>query len=201
MLLRNIVRPGLRHGLLPSLVDAHLSPECRTPSLHPYYRASTLLRVRPPLLLALVLGSSWVHHLEVSLRIEEEGSHVPHKCLSRARAAFMPAITRAVDRLPPNFVTGQRLEPVFDGIPTLSTRHQRFTLVRLPSSYLTGYIPPFPSRSPPRPLCQSSIRWFGPRSCNPSPRGRPSSLVQQARSVGYDIPASLTRRRGAQSSA
>ena len=39
--------------------------------------------------------------------------------------------------------------------------------------------PPFPQRSPPRPLCRGSLRWFGPRSCNPGPRGRPSSLVQQ----------------------
>jgi predicted RNase H-like HicB family nuclease len=36
-----------------------------------------------------------------------------------------------------------------------------------------GFLPPFPSRSPPRSLDQSSIRWFGPRACTPSPRGPP----------------------------
>ena len=37
-----------------------------------------------------------------------------------------------------SFVPGQRLEPGFDDVPTLSTRHQRFTHVRLPSAHLTG---------------------------------------------------------------
>ena len=38
----------------------------------------------------------------------------------------------------PSFVPGQQLEPGFDDVPTLSTRHQRFTRVRLPSAHLTG---------------------------------------------------------------
>src|SRR5256885_11848197 len=69
-LLRNHVRLRLRHGLLPSLVDLHPRPDRRAPSLHLGYQASSLLRARPPLRLASVLGSSWVHHLEVSLGIE-----------------------------------------------------------------------------------------------------------------------------------
>src|SRR5262249_1740572 len=63
-----------------------LSPrlESRVPLLHPHYRASSLLRTRPPLRLASVLGSSWVSHLEFSLSIEATGSHVPHKSLALA---------------------------------------------------------------------------------------------------------------------
>jgi hypothetical protein len=49
------------------------SPSRLPPSLHPRYRASSLQRTRPSLRLALVLGSSWVHHLEFSLRIEAGG--------------------------------------------------------------------------------------------------------------------------------
>src|ERR1019366_3629102 len=62
---------------------------------------------------------SWGCHSEFSLRIGAIGSHVPHESLSRARAAFMPVTARAVSRLPPSFVPGQRLEPGFDGVHTL----------------------------------------------------------------------------------
>jgi hypothetical protein len=77
-----VVRLRLRHRLLPLLVDRHPRPDCRAPSLRPHYQASPLPRARPPLRLASVLDSSWVHHLEVSLGIEATGSHVPHKSLS-----------------------------------------------------------------------------------------------------------------------
>ncbi len=55
-----------------------------------------------------------------------------------SHAIFMPVAARTVSRHPPNFVPGQRLEPGFGDIPTLSTLHQRFTRVRLTSSHLTG---------------------------------------------------------------
>src|SRR5258708_16839541 len=85
----------------------------------------------------------------------------------------MPAIARAVNRLPPSFITDQRLESDFDGIPTLSTRHQRFTFVRLPSAHLTGSSRLFPNRSPPWPLgpAQHPVVWtpvLQPESEGPS---------------------------------
>ena len=55
-----------------------------------------------------------------------------------SHAVFMPVAARTVSRRPPNFVPGQRLEPGFGDILTLSTLHQRFTRVRLTSSHLTG---------------------------------------------------------------
>src|SRR3954464_14271117 len=79
---RNQERLCLRHRLLPSLVGRPPRPECRVPSLRRRYPASTVLRTRPPLCLASVLGSSGVCPLEVSLGIEATGSHVPHKSLS-----------------------------------------------------------------------------------------------------------------------
>src|ERR1700750_2538923 len=60
-----------------------------------------------------------------------------------SHAVFMPVAARPVRRLPPSFVPDQRLEPGFGDVPTLSTRQQRFTRVRLTSAHLTGLIPPF----------------------------------------------------------
>src|SRR6185436_2670374 len=137
-LLRNVVRLCLRHRLLPSLVDLYPWPVRWAPSLHPHYQASSLRRAHPSLRPASVLGSSWGNHLEVSLGIEARGSHVPRKSLHWAHAAFVPVTTRAVSRHLPSSIPGQRLEPGFGDIPTLSTRYQRFTHVRLPSTHLTG---------------------------------------------------------------
>ena len=71
-LLWNVVRLCLRHRLLPLLVGQHPRLESRVPLLHPHYQASSLLLTRPSLRLASVLGSSWVHHLEVSLGIKAQ---------------------------------------------------------------------------------------------------------------------------------
>ena len=55
----------------------------------------------------------------------------------------MPVTARAVSRYPPNFVPGQRREPGFDDVPTLSTLQWRFTHVCLPGSHLTRSCPAF----------------------------------------------------------
>ena len=142
-LLRNLIRLCLRHRLLPLLVDRSPRPESRAPSLRPHYQASSLLRARPPLRLASVLCSSWVLHLEVSLGIEAQ---VP-TFRTRACAGLTPSSCRSPlgqsAGILPSFVPGQRLEPGFDDVPTLSTRHQRFTRVRLPSSTPDGFSPAF----------------------------------------------------------
>src|SRR3990170_5032462 len=133
-----IVAHALRHKLLPSLVGSHPRLDRRAPSLHPHYQASSLQRARPPLGLASVRSSSWVLHLDFSLRIETPGSHVPHKSLRWAHAVFMPVTTRAVSRHRSSSVPDQQQESGFDDVHTLSTRRQRFTHVRLPSTHLTG---------------------------------------------------------------
>lgn len=58
------------------------------------------------------------------------------KAYAHARAVFMPATTRAVRRHLPNFIPDHGLESGFDGVPTLSTPHQRFTFVRLRELHL-----------------------------------------------------------------
>src|SRR3954451_7136690 len=60
-----------------------------------------------------------------------------------SHAVVMPVAARPVGRLPPSFGAGQQREPGFGDVPTLSTRQQRFTRVRLTSAHLTGLIPPF----------------------------------------------------------
>jgi hypothetical protein len=178
------------------LVDLNRWPDRRAPSLHPHYQASPLLRARPPLRLASVLGSSWVHHLEVSLRIEARSSHVPHKSLHWAHAVFMPVAARAVSRHPPSFIPGRQQEPGFGDIPELSTPRQRFTLVRLPSAYLTGQRPPFPETltTPAIGPEQLSVVWtlaLQPESGGPTPISCTARLLQAATS------ASFPRLRGA----
>src|SRR5258708_39898250 len=108
--LRNLKRLCLRHGLLPLLVGLCLRLESRVPLLHLHYQASSLLQTRPPLRLASVLGSSWVSHLEFSLRIEATGSHVPHKSLSlasrRLHAGHRSNSQQAPSELHPRPTTG-----------------------------------------------------------------------------------------------
>src|SRR5262249_28035651 len=138
-------------------------------------------------------------HLECSLCIEAEGSHVPHESLRWTHAVFVPVTARAVGRRLPSFITGQRLEPAFDDVPTLSTRSQRFTRVRLSSAHLTG-CPAF-SESLPTPAVvpeQHPVVWtpvLQPESEGPALISRAARLLQGA------ITASSLRLRGARSSA
>ena len=136
-------RLRFRHEFLPSLVDPSLRLNHSTPSLHPHYRASTLLRVDPPLCHASGLLTSWGFHLGISLGIVTTGSHVPRESLNRARATFTPVTIKAVSRSRLDRIPGQRLEPGFDDVHTLSTPHRWFTRVRLLGSYLTGSRPAF----------------------------------------------------------
>ena len=80
---------------------------------------------------------------DFSLNIGTLGSHVPHKSLNPARATSTPVTARTVNRSLPGFIPRPNPEPGFDDSHSLSTPHQWFTYVRLPSSYLTEYHPAF----------------------------------------------------------
>ena len=95
-----VTRPCLTEWLLPLLVDHPIKPIDTTPSLHPPYGTSSLLRVVPPLCAASVLSPLWVLHLGFSLNIGTTASHVPRKSLSQDHATFMPDATQAVSRFP-----------------------------------------------------------------------------------------------------
>jgi hypothetical protein len=85
----------------------------------------------------------------------------------------------------PRLIPEQRFDPGFDIIPTLSTRHQRFTHVRLHEPYLIPSCETFSSTLTTMALYHSSLRWFEARSCKPAPRGLPSSSVQLHTSQSY----------------
>src|SRR3954471_3594208 len=97
------------------------------------------------------------------------GSHVPRESPDRDHAAFMPVTTEPVSRSRLGWVPGQRLEPGFGDVPTLSTPHRRFTCVRLLGPHLTGCGRPFPERSPPGLLAQAASGGLGP---GPATRSR-----------------------------
>ena len=63
--------------LLPFLVDHQIKLSNSTPSLHPHYRTSSLLRVDPPLCSASALSPSRDFRLSFSLYIGTTGSRVP----------------------------------------------------------------------------------------------------------------------------
>ena len=88
-----IKRTCLTIWLLPSLVDQKIKLDDPTPSLHPHYGASPLLRVGPSLCPASVLSPSWVLHLGFSLDIGTTGSHVPQRSLVQSHATFTPEAT------------------------------------------------------------------------------------------------------------
>ena len=109
----------------------------------PITGTSTLLRAHPPLCHASVLSPLGVVPLWLSLAIVTPGSHVPRESPDRDHAAFMPVTTESVSRFRLGWVPGQRLEPGFGDVPTLSTPHRRFTCVRLLGPHLTGSRPAF----------------------------------------------------------
>ena len=106
------------------------------------------------------------------------GSHVPRESPNRDHAASMPVTTESVNRSRLGWIPGQRLEPGFGDVPTLSTPPRRFTCVRLLGPYLTGSRPAFSGTLTTRAFGLSSFRWFGTWSCNPIPRDLPSSLTR-----------------------
>src|SRR6516225_7931359 len=67
----------------------------------------------------------------------------------------------------------------FDIVPTLSTCHQWFPRGPLLASHLTWFFPGlFLPCSRPWLLTTAARRWFGTCSCQPVPRGLPSSIKQ-----------------------
>ena len=118
-----------------------------------------------------------------------------------SHAVFMPVAARPVGRLPPSFVAGQQREPGFGDVPTLSTRQQRFTHVRLTSAHLTGLLPPFAATLTTSAIGPTQLAVVWTLILQSEPEG-PTLISCAARLPGVDrymTPSS--RRRGARSSA
>jgi hypothetical protein len=134
-LLGNTKRLCFTQRLLPYLVDHQVKPIDTTPSLHPHYGTSSLIRVVPPLCPASVLSPSWVFHLSFSLDIGTTGSHVPPESLDQGHATFMPDAAQAVGRLPLGLSWSQA-SLQFRRHLSVSTPHQWFACARLPDPHL-----------------------------------------------------------------
>jgi hypothetical protein len=116
-------------------------------------------------------------------------------------AVFMPVATRTVGRRPPSFVPGQQLEPGFDDIPTLSTRQQRFTRVRLTSRHLTNLLRLFRNAHHPSRCAGAACGGLNPDPAIRVRGAHPHLLCSKAAQSWSYIVTSSSRRRGAQSSA
>ena len=103
-------------------------------------------------------------------------------------------------RISPALIPEQRLNPGFDVIPTLSTRHRWFTRVRLSDSHLTRSRRAFSLTLTTGALDPSRSRWFGACLRRPAPRGLPSSRTHIAwrtsSSPGEFHPQALTEPDG-----
>jgi len=157
-----VTRLCLTQWLLPLLVGQHPPLESRVPLLCPHYQASSLVRPVRPCAQHWYSAPHGSGHLEVSLGIQAQCSHVPHKSLSlvsrRLRAGRRSDSRQASSELHPRPTTGawfRRHPYAFD---VSSTVHLRSSYQQTPD----GFTPPFPQRSPPQPLCRSSLRWFEP---------------------------------------
>jgi hypothetical protein len=116
--------------------------------------------------------------LSFSLCIGTTGSYVPHQSLNQGHAAFMPDAGWAVCKLPPTLSRVRNPFPVSTSARYLSTRHQRFTCVRLLDSHLTKCCSAFSSTLTTRTLNPRSLRRFEVCSCKPTSRGPPSSSMK-----------------------
>jgi hypothetical protein len=113
----------------------------------------------------------------------------------------MPVAARTVDRHLPSFIPGQRLEPGFDDNSTLSTRHQRFTRVRLTSRHLTDLVRLFRNAHHPSHGAGAACGGLNPDPAIRVRGAHPHLLCSKAAQSWFYIVTSSSRRRGAPSSA
>ena len=164
------------------MVDHRPSQDDPPPSLHPHYRASQLPRGGPPLCHASVLSPSRFQPLEdlPSTNSRRLDRHWPAAGARRQVPTFHTgAQTKLAPppcRTPPGQSTGTRqahpgamARPRFRCHLPVSTRHQRFTHVRLLGPHLTrSTARRFPQRSAPRLLTDAPCGGL-----RPPPAGRP----------------------------
>jgi len=118
-----------------------------------------------------------------------------------SHAVFMPVATQTVGRHPLSSIPGQQLEPGFDDIPTLSTRQQRFTHVRLTSTHLTDLVRLFRNAHHPSHCAGAACGGLNPDPATRVRGAHPHLLCSKAAQSWSYIATSSSRRRGARSSA
>jgi hypothetical protein len=122
----------------------------------PITRASPLLRTGPPARLATVLNASQFLLLDALPLTATTPTAVSRHAFSRSIREQRIRLTSPPCRTPPGQEIGhppdssrvQKEAPFRCHLNSITTRHQRFTLVRLPDPHLTPPTTPFPPRSP-----------------------------------------------------
>src|SRR4029077_6335354 len=88
------------------------------------------------------------------------GSHVPHKSLIELRAVYISDAAWALSVHPPNCSRRKGQPPALTSPKPLSTRHRRFTYVRLSQSCLPESCPDFSTTFTTMAFNHSSLRWI-----------------------------------------
>src|SRR3954467_4268451 len=116
-----------------------MKPDDGAPSVRPHYRTfipTTSASAPVPRIGTRTLTVT--DRLGFSLDIGATGSCVPYRSLSQGHAAFMPDAGWAVGRHLPTLARGIDIQiPVSTSMRYVTTRHQRFTCVRLLETHLT----------------------------------------------------------------
>src|SRR5215207_820789 len=172
----------------PSLVGHQANPGDPPPWLHPRYQASSLLRGGPPLCPASV-RSPLAGLLLGDLPLPADGQTDQPAC----RGDRFPCSTQepeprsrhlhaghhlASRQAPARLVPEQLLDPGFDVIQAVSTRHQWFASARLRDSHLTRSRRAVSATLTTPALDRRSLRWFAASPCRAATGGPPPSLVQ-----------------------
>src|SRR5437764_12430828 len=125
--------------VIPLRVVGGIKPDDDVPSVQRHY--STFVPITDasaPVFRIGTLVLAVTDRLDFSLNIGTTGSCVPYRIPSQVHAAFMPDAGWAVGRLLPTLARGTEVKiPVSTSIGYVTTRHQRFTRVRLLEPHLT----------------------------------------------------------------
>src|SRR4051794_19457943 len=161
-------------------VDPTTRPSNWAPSLHAHYRhfhattspSAPVPRIGTLALVGLPLGLlPWHRGDRFPGSMFEPGSDSRHLCAGRHAGS---------KRISPALIPGQRLNPGFDVVLMLSTRHRWFPCGRLSDPHLTRSRRAFSLTLTTGALDPSRSRWFGACLRRPAPRGLPSSRTHIA---------------------
>lgn len=117
------------------------------------------------------------------------------RAADQVHVAFMPDTTWPIIEHPPDSSRSYQLGSGFDATSSnLTTRHQRFTRVRLPDPHLTPLTAPFPHRSPRSRHRSRSIWRFeaSPRRAAPEGQTSISRKAPQKRQLPTKLPPSCS---------
>jgi hypothetical protein len=164
------------------------------PSLHPHYRASSLLRAGPPAHPATRTASCLTSCNPPPVVSMERLLTFRSGAADQVHVASMPDTAWPIGGHPPGSSRSTRPNtPVLMPSVFVTTRPQRFTCARLPDPYLTPHRMPFPRTLTTTVFSQRSTRRFGASPRRTAPKGQflhlPNSIINHE-----SPPTALLRR-------